>query len=126
MSGQGLKDYKLDVGKALSTLLISHTEYLSNLSLWKKFIVWRYTLGSGSVNARLIGIDKLENNFYWAKNFFKSYNWKYYGIKAIEKPFQKYEDYFKNPNLLKEGDPMIRKLIDEYIITKKKDYNFLF
>ena len=114
MSGGGLKDYKLEVGKALSTLLIEHTEYVSRLSLWKKFIVWRYTLGSGSPNAQLIGINKPENSFFWAKNFFTSYNWKYYGINRIEAPFKKYIKYFKNPKSLQLGDPIIPKLIDEY------------
>lgn len=114
MSGRGLENYKLDIGKALSTLLISHTEYISKLSLWKKFLVWRYTLGSGSVNARLIGIDKPENSFFWAKNFFLSYNWKYYGLDKIEAPYKKYERYFKSPALLTIQDPIIPQLIDQY------------
>ena len=48
-------------------------QYMARLSVWKRFVVWRYTIGSGSLNRYLIGIPGDPNLVYWvyavAKNW---------------------------------------------------------
>ena len=97
--GQGTneKQYILNITKSLSELMIDHVKYLSGLSHWKQYMVWRYTLGSGSINMNLLGIIKEDRVPYWVYLFFDYYNAKTYGTDNIEKPFDKYKVYFKFP-----------------------------
>ena len=82
---------------ALSDLLRSHNRYQANLPLWDQYLIWRYTLGSGAVTRRLVGVSSVENDILWTYYFFKSYNVKHYGLGAIGYPYQRYNNLFQNP-----------------------------
>jgi hypothetical protein len=79
---------------SLSETLLDHTSYVSNLSLWDKFIIWRYTLGSGAINFSLVGIAKDDQIVFWVYQFFRSWR---YPSKNIHKRFQQYLTFFENP-----------------------------
>lgn len=106
MTGDGIKvdrdksELKLNVNLAISNLLLSHTQYLAGLSRWDQYVVWRYTIGSGQVNMKLIiGKDvqlKSEDSVkqtIWTYQFFKYFNKSYSKI-GMPKSIQKYEKYF--------------------------------
>jgi hypothetical protein len=89
---------KLKITPALSDLLLSHIKYQSELSIWKQYMIWRYTMGSASLNRYLIGNPIAENQIFWTHNLFKWYNIKQYGIDNIEIPFTQWKNYFLNPD----------------------------
>ncbi len=92
---------KLFVRANLSNFILEQSKYVFNLNLWDKFIIWRYTLGSGSLNAFLIGIttnfsiNREERTNYWTFLTFKYFN---YPLNIITTDFKKYTEYFKNPD----------------------------
>jgi hypothetical protein len=69
-----------------------------NLSIWKQFIIWKYTLSSSAVTQFLIGNFDKPSIFRWVKNFFQDYNFDFYPKSAIEKPFKEYMEYFEQPD----------------------------
>jgi hypothetical protein len=89
---------KLNITPALSNLLLSHAKYQSQLSIWKQYMIWRYTMGSGSLNKYLIGNPIPENQIWWTYYLFSWYNVEQYGLNNIEFPFSKWKDYFENPD----------------------------
>jgi hypothetical protein len=113
------KENKLLLYPPLLKLLMSHTKYLLSLSIWKQYIVWRYTVGSGQINMTLIGFPNNENVVLWAYFFLKYYNKKQYGIDNIEKPFIVYKKYFKTPTLLLSDKNKLK--ISKEIIKKYTD-----
>lgn len=114
-NGTGLEGSKLVITKGLSVLLIEHTKYLSNLSNWEKYIVWRYTLGSGRINGTLIGIKDDESDYFWVKAFFSNYNWNFYGLNNIPYPFYVWRNYFQNPDSLSTAPKtFVQKVIASY------------
>lgn len=82
---------KFKVTRAISRALLEHTRYVANLKLWDRFLIWRYTLGSGALNTTLIGIAKDDQLIFWTYNLFKSYN---YDPSQIGKPFIPYTRFF--------------------------------
>lgn len=86
---------RLQVGSALSDALIRHTQYMSSLSYWDLYIVWRYTNGSGQVNAFLLGFSDPVKLVIWVRQFFQYYNIEKHGIPSGE--FRKFNVYFLNP-----------------------------
>lgn len=83
----------------LSDLLISHAQYQSNLPHWDKYLIWRYTLGSGTVTRKLVGVtEKDANDEYWIYQFFKYFNIEKYGLGEIGYPFRQYRDFFERPD----------------------------
>ena len=78
----------------LSLLMRQHDRYIANLSLWKQYLVWRYTIGSGSVNKTLIGIPDPDNSAIWVYQFFKYFN---YDLINIGTGFQRFRSYFEDP-----------------------------
>lgn len=93
---------KLILTKGLLDLMRSHTKYISELSLFEQYIIWRYTLGSGSVNKELIGIPNETNKVFWTYLFFKNYN---YSLNNLDYPYNNYTHYFHYPeDFLKENE----------------------
>ena len=108
---------KLLITPGLSDLIRSHVKYISNLSLFDQFIIWRYTLGSGQVNLTLIGHSDETKVFYWIYNFFRHYNIDHYGRDQIPYPFNRWLDLFISPkNYLAYGD-ITKKIIANQIIN---------
>lgn len=105
---------KFKLTAAISEALLEHTKYVSNMSLWNRFLIWRYTLGSGSLNLELIGIAKDDQKLFWTYNFFKSYN---YDIKDVGKKYEKYGKYFGSKNALSYLKSSDRESIADYVIT---------
>src|ERR1700677_2945541 len=87
---------QLNISVPLSQLILETNRYIAELSIWKQYLIWRYTIGSGSVNKELIGIADQESKVIWTYQFFKYYNQKVYGIDKVERPFQKYKGFFLN------------------------------
>jgi len=107
---------KFEVTAAISNALLDHTKYMTNLSLWKQFLVWRYTLGSGALNASLVGIAKDDQLVYWVYNFFVSWN---YNISKINAFFKRYATFFKEPKIFLTRPDRIdiaRNVIKEFIV----------
>jgi len=113
VEGSGIETIKLRVTPALSELLRSHNRYMAGLSVWKQYLIWRYTLGSGQVNLSLIGVPNQENLVYWVFYFFKYYS---YDARWIEAPFKKYLSYFKSPRTFLQVPRPKQKLIINDVI----------
>lgn len=121
--GPGGQD-KLIITKSLSQLQRSHNKYITNLSVWKQYLVWRYTIGSGSINKELIGIPNDTNKVVWVYQFFRYYN---YDIKLIEGQFSKWKSFYGIRNAssyMKLADdekiPIATKIIQLYIESLQK------
>lgn len=85
---------KYEVTRAISEALINHTKYVSNLSLMSKYLIWRYTLGSGALNTTLIGIASDQQIIFWAYDFFRAYN---YSRSELTQRYSIYGPFFSNP-----------------------------
>lgn len=108
----------LHITSALSNTLLDHTKYVANLNKWQQFLIWRYTLGSGALNATLVGVGSDEQKVFWVYNFFSSYN---YPLSILGAPFKMYKQYFTPAGaqlyLYKVNEPT-RLAIAKAIITK--------
>jgi hypothetical protein len=81
-------------------------KYTSNLSVFRRYILWRYSIGSGAVNYRLIFKKNNPNATYWVYLFFQYFKntmniqYKREVRKSdLTQPFRKYIDFFENPTL---------------------------
>ncbi len=90
--GPGSKDL-LKISLNLSKFIKDCTRYVSQLSVWKQYLLWRYTIGSGSINKELIGIANEGSKIIWTYQFFKYYN---DDLNLIELPFISYVKNFSN------------------------------
>jgi len=93
--------------------------YVGKLSDFKKYCIWRYTIGSASVNSKLIFNKLSDNSNYWSYLFFLYYNNTFTSSK-VPKPFDKWKVYFNDPKAftkLTVPDQSIisNGLIDSYI-----------
>lgn len=120
-------DKKLEITPALADLILRHTKYVSGLPLFDQFLIWRYTLGSGSVNKYLLGVNTglfndpatIANRNFWAYDFFRLYS---YPHSEIRKPFRRYMTYFKRPldiRILEQQNPeraseVVNNLLSDY------------
>lgn len=79
------------------------TRYVTNLELFNKYLIWRYTIGSASINSFLIFNKLSDNSDYWVYLFFQFWNntCESMGIDVtnVTKPFQKFNRFFQNPNI---------------------------
>ena len=110
-------DQKHFITSSVLALQLAHTKYISNLPLFYQYMIWRYTIGSGQVNAYLI-FNKLQNPtnaVYWVYQFFDFYN---YPISEIKSPFNRYSQFFQDPqsfmnhpNKLQIAEDVIRDYI---------------
>lgn len=87
---------KPKITPALSDLLLDQQRYQSNLTLWDQFLIWCYTLDSGPVNNRLVGLNG--DIVIWALATFKAYNVKHYGLNQIGYPYRQWQQFFSQPN----------------------------
>lgn len=104
----------------ISDLIREHSKYQFNLPVFDQFLIWCYTLGSASVNKRLLNILTAPNEIRWAYSFFENYNVRQYGLREIKFPFSMWNKYFENPDeylLLSKGEALriAETMIKEYI-----------
>lgn len=82
-------------------------KYTSNLSQFKKYLVWRYTIGSAAINTRLIFGKDSDNATFWVYLFFLYYKNTVQQVNPlakvkasdVDKKFRKYLEYFNEPRL---------------------------
>jgi len=88
-----------NVSPEFSKFMIEQNKYQMNLSLWKKYIIWKYTVSSTPITNFLLqlqrGIQRTANK--WTLDFFWDYDIDFYGAKNIESPFKKWMQYFERP-----------------------------
>lgn len=97
-------------GSILKTPLINFiqtcTDYVYDLPPLGRYCVWRYTIGSASVNKKLIFGETPENGAYWTYLFFKYANNNGLGDKKLNGtdlgPFRKYLILFQDPESFKK------------------------
>lgn len=70
--------------------------YVSNLSPFDRYCVWRYTIGSASVNSQLIFLKQSDNSVRWTYLFFLFYH-NTFGNKYLPQFMKKYDKFFVNP-----------------------------
>ncbi len=100
------------------------TSYVGNLHFFDKYCLWRYTIGSASINSFLIFKDIGQNSKYWCYLFFLYFN-NTFGIisddvhSVIPRVWNKYKKYLDNPSsFLKEGtNKEVIDIIKSYIRT---------
>jgi len=103
------------------------TEYVSNLPPFHQYCVWRYTIGSASINSLLIFNKVPENGKFWCYLFFQyfynTFNHKglmtkpIFASTGIRGPLVKFVKYFKNPALFMEEatEEMVGYVLAQYI-----------
>ncbi len=115
------------INAALNKLINEHNNYISKLNYWKRYLIWRYTLGSASINKYLLNIVSeqiLDQRVYWSYIFFNLYDLKY--SKDIPASYKKFFPYFNNPKLiLKDSNryEIAEELIKKYIVDFTKVIN---
>lgn len=85
--------------KALNQFINQSTKYVSHLSDFNKYIIWRYTIGSASVNYFLIFNKIGPNATRWTYLFFKYFKNTFPNGTNIPSDFRQWDLYFDNPNL---------------------------
>lgn len=121
------KDFK--VSDDLRRFKQRSTVYFSKLTAFEKYCVFRYTIGSGSINLKLITGDISSNAKYWVYLFFlylhntvESLAVKNYDL---PKEFSKYLQFFKDPKKFNDLDinsqkVIVKEIIDRYTIFFQK------
>ena len=88
-----------DISPEFSQFLIRQNKYQMNLSLWKQYIIWKYTVASAPITRFLLQIqedaERIANR--WTLHFFEDYDVDFYGKKNIGASFRKWLKYFENP-----------------------------
>jgi hypothetical protein len=109
--------------KPLRKFILKSTEYINTLSLFDQYLVWRYTIGSASVNMFLIlgKISNEDNAKQWCYFFFLY--WKN-TRDVMEKgqpseKFRKFQRFFTDPSLFRkltidQAQPIIQDLLQLY------------
>ena len=67
----------------LSSMLLRHSAYLASLTNFEKYVIWRYTMGSGTLNAVLLGFATDVQVRYFVYTFITWYNVEQYGILSL-------------------------------------------
>jgi len=112
---------KYSYNKALIKFIDDCTKYVSKLPDFSKYCVWRYTIGSASINTLLIFNKVSDNSPYWTYLFFRYWNNTYFKSgSVVPQPFTKWKDYFTNPDSFNKlpKDKQIKiagGIINEYI-----------
>lgn len=91
--------------------------YVSKLPPFDKYCIFRYTIGSASVNSQLIFLKQSDNSVRWTYLFFLFYH-NTFGNKYLPKFMLKYDKFFLNPksyNLDKEKKEIAFDVIRFYI-----------
>lgn len=115
MSSYGPKgNHPFIASPVLNKLYDEDTEYVSSLPLWKRFIVWRYTIGSATLTRYLVGLDT-PNAVGWAYELFALWN---YSNKRIGPKFKRFERFFAYPDSLitdPDRDEIAKKVVELYV-----------
>lgn len=103
----------------------SCTKYISNLTDFNKYCVWRYTIGSASINTRLIFNKPSENSPRWTYLFFLYHKNTYPTNRKVPRDFYQWQSFFDKPdsyNQLPLDKQLLiaNKLIDSYTILLNK------
>jgi hypothetical protein len=117
--GGSIAGYKLKITPPLLELQHAHTRYLATLSIWKQYIVWRYTAGSGQVNMTLIGMPNPNNMVYWVYTFFSlfSSNGIFGEPLIIEGPLTRWTQFFiDSKSYWNIPDPQVKINIAQEVI----------
>lgn len=102
------------------------TRYYESLELFYQYVIWRYTIGSGSINSKLIFGTLSPNSTRWVYLFLLYYRHtiskRGLCIKpTLPKSFKKYLKYFETPGLINDGSSKSLKavegIIDQYTFT---------
>ena len=87
------------LSKTLLKFMQNCTQYFCSLIPFDQYIVWRYTIGSATINNNLIFNQIGQNAKYWCYLLFLYFYNTYNTLAGVPFAFQKYKHYFENPNL---------------------------
>lgn len=96
---------------------INHEKYQMNLPKWDKFIIWSYTLGSGTVNRYLNGLEVEPID--WVKKLLNLYKSNF--SDSFEPPYLK--NIFLKPSLFETSPDKLKIskiLLEKYIANLKR------
>jgi len=111
--------------KGLIDFMNKCVKYVSSLDDFSKYCVWRYTIGSASINSRLIFGKLSENAPQWTYLFFLYYRntFSYSARLVIPKQFKKWSKYFSDPESYRALSLPDRQRFADEVITQ---YTLLF
>lgn len=96
-------------------------KYLNNLSDFNQYCVWRYTIGSASINSYLIFGKASDNSRYWVYLFFAYYR-NTFGTsrdkEELPKSFTRYQALFNNPERFSQLPEVVQMNIANDVILK--------
>ncbi len=116
--GPSVEAYK--ISRALNLYIQACTSYVTGLSPFYQYCVWRYTIGSAAINSKLITGRDSPNAPFWVFLFCQYFNNTYPDGVQLPKSFLKYKNYLYNPSLyaaLTKSDKIAisSQFIDDYI-----------
>jgi hypothetical protein len=80
---------------------LQHEIYQMELSFWSKFVIWSYTIGSGTVNMYLLGVVEKSNIPVWADRIARTFRQASTGMKiSIPKVYQEYIPFLRGQSNL--------------------------
>lgn len=82
---------------SLNRFILACTKYISDLPPFRKYIVWRYTIGSGSINSYLIFNKLPDNANYWTYLFFLYHYNTYHSSDNVPYMMSRWKKYFDSP-----------------------------
>lgn len=123
MSIVGPNSQKFKIDSNLTIFLDKCNKYISQLNPFNQYLIWRYTIGSATINKYLIfngfatNDKKVKSNaIYWTYLFF------FYWNKPVkDKTFSPFNQYFLNPESYKSEKYSIAIAIAEQIVQKYID-----
>ena len=120
MLATGVKDKANPITNNTRKHILECEKYVANLSMMDKYLLWRYTAGSASINTFLIMGTISANGSYWCYLFFKY--WK--NTSEAQKfpigqsgAFSQWLEYFKDPESfkLRPSAQVTKSVITTYI-----------
>lgn len=115
---------KYTYNQSLNKFIDDCTKYVGGLGAFGKYCVWRYTIGSASVNSFLIFGKIGSNAGYWTYLTFLYYYNTYISAKfkaTLPKAFSKWKEYFSDPSKFTklsrlDQDNVASEFIPRYIV----------
>lgn len=111
----------------LRKFMLKSNKYIGSLPLFKQYIVWRYTIGSASINTFLIfgKITNVKNALYWCYLFFLYWHNTTDAMGdggSLTRRFTKFKKFFDDADLFKDlpeekALPLAEEIIKYYIST---------
>jgi hypothetical protein len=87
---------------ALIQFMQDCTTYYCTLIPFDQYVVWRYTIGSATINQYLILNQLGENTKYWCHLFLLYFKNTFHNKAGVPLIFQKYQHYFDHPELFNQ------------------------